>query len=80
MSSDALSKIVNLLSFVALGLTILLIVQARLERQVRVFGLQSFVLALLSTLIAPPSSSLKRRLSTRPNPVPPYLRVVVASA
>lgn len=59
MSSDALSKIVNLLSFVALGLTILLIVQARLERQVRVFGLQSFVLALLSTLIALYTGSLE---------------------
>ena len=59
MSSDALSKIVNLLSFVALGLTILLIIQARLERQVRVFGLQSFVLALLSTLIALYTGSLE---------------------
>ena len=59
MSSDALPKIVNLLSFVALGLTILLIVQARLERQVRVFGLQSFVLALLSTLIALYTGSLQ---------------------
>ena len=59
MSSDALSKIVNLLSFVTLGLTILLIVQARLERQVRVFGLQSFVLALLSMLIALYTGSLE---------------------
>ena len=59
MSSDALAKIVNLLSFVALGLTILLIVQARLERQVRVFGLQSLVLALLSMLIALHTGSLE---------------------
>lgn len=52
MSAEILSKLVNLLSFVALGLTILLIVRARLEGQVRVFALQSFVLAFLSVLIA----------------------------
>jgi len=54
-----LSKVVNLLSFVALGLTILLIVRTSLEGQVRVFGLQSFVLALLSVLIAVYSGSLE---------------------
>ena len=59
MSSDALAKIVNLLSFVALGLTILLIVRTRLEGQVRVFGLQSLVLALLSMLIALYTDSLE---------------------
>lgn len=59
MSSDALAKIVNLLSFVALGLTILLIVRTRLEGQVRVFGLQSLVLALLSMLIALYTGSLE---------------------
>ena len=52
MSAEILSKLVNLLSFVAFGLTILLIVRARLEGQVRVFALQSFVLAFLSVLIA----------------------------
>lgn len=52
MSAEILSKLVNLLSFVALGLTILLIVRARLEGQVGVFALQSFVLAFLSVLIA----------------------------
>lgn len=59
MSSDALSKMVNLLSFVALGLAILLIVRTRLEGQVRVFGLQSLVLALLSMLIASYTGSLE---------------------
>lgn len=59
MSTEALSKAVNLLSFVALGLTILLIVRTRLEGQVRVFALQSFVLALLSELIAVYSGSLE---------------------
>ncbi len=53
------AKVVNLLSFVALGLTILLIVRTSLEGQVRVFGLQSFVLALLSMLIAAYSESLE---------------------
>ncbi len=59
MSAEMLSKLVNLLSFVALGLTILLIVRSRLEGQVRVFGLQSFVLALLSMLIALYTGSLE---------------------
>ncbi len=59
MSAEVLSKAVNLLSFAALGLTILLIVRTSLERQVRVFGLQSFVLALLSVLIAAYSGSLE---------------------
>ena len=59
MSSEALSKAVNLLSFVLLGLTILLIVRTRLEGQVRVFGLQSFVLAVLSLLIALYAGSLE---------------------
>ena len=59
MSAEVLSKVVNLLSFVALGLTILLIVRTSLEGQVRVFGLQSFVLALLSVLIAVYSGSLE---------------------
>jgi hydrogenase-4 component E len=52
MSAEVLSKTVNLLSFIALGLTILLIIRTRLEGQVRVFALQSFVLALLCALIA----------------------------
>jgi len=59
ISAEVLSKAVNLLAFVALGLTILLIVRTSLEGQVRVFGLQSFVLALLSMLIALYSGSLE---------------------
>ena len=59
MSAEVLSKAVNLLSFIALGLTILLIVRTRLEGQVRVFGWQSFVLALLCVLIALYSGSLE---------------------
>ena len=59
MSAEMLSRLVNLLSFVALGLTILLIVQARLEGQVRVFAVQSLVLALLSMLIASYTGSLE---------------------
>jgi hydrogenase-4 component E len=59
VSTEVLSKAVNLLSFVALGLTILLIIRTRLEAQVRAFALQSFVLALLSMLIALYSASLE---------------------
>ncbi len=59
MSAEVLSKAVNLLSFAALGLAILLIVRSSLEGQVRVFALQSFVLALLSILIALYSASLE---------------------
>jgi hydrogenase-4 component E len=59
MPAEVLSKAVNLLSFAALGLTILLIVRSSLEGQVRVFALQSFVLALLSVLIALYSGSLE---------------------
>jgi hydrogenase-4 component E len=59
MSAELLSRLVNILSFAALGLTILLIVRTRLEGQVRVFGLQSLVLALLSALIALYTGSLE---------------------
>ena len=59
MSAEAFSKAVNLLSFIALGLAILLIVRTRLEAQVRVFAWQSLVLVLLSELIALYSSSLE---------------------
>ena len=59
MSAELLSRLVNLLSFVALGLTILLIVRARLEAQVRVFGWQSLVLAVLSAMIALYTGSLE---------------------
>ena len=59
LSAEVLSKLVNLLSFLALGLTILLIVRTRLEGQVRVFGVQSLVLALLCTLIAVYSGSFE---------------------
>jgi hydrogenase-4 component E len=59
MSTEALSKAVNLLAFAALGLTILLIIRTSLEGQVRVFALQSFVLALLAALISIYSGSLE---------------------
>jgi hydrogenase-4 component E len=59
MSAEVLSKAVNLLSFAALGLAILLIVRSSLEGQVRVFALQSFVLALLAILIALYSASME---------------------
>ena len=59
MSAEVLSKAVNLLAFAALGLTILLIVRTSLEGQVRVFALQSFVLALLAALISIYSGSLE---------------------
>jgi len=59
MSAEVLSKAVNVLAFLALGLAILLIIRSRLEGQVRAFGLQSFVLALLCTLIAVYSGSLE---------------------
>ncbi len=59
MSAEVLSKAVNLLAFAALGLTILLIVRTSLVGQVRVFALQSFVLASLSVLIAVYSASLE---------------------
>jgi len=59
MSEEVLSKAVNLLSFVALGLNFLLIVRTRLEGQVRAFEWQSYVLALLSMLIALYSGSVE---------------------
>lgn len=59
MSAEVLSKAVNLLAFAALGLTILLIIRTSLEGQVRVFALQSFVLALLAALISIYSGSLE---------------------
>ena len=59
MSAEVLSKAVDLLSFIALGLTILLIVRTSLEGQVRVFALQSWVLASLSVLIAFYSGSVE---------------------
>lgn len=59
MPAEVLSKAVNLLSFAALGLTILLIIRTSLEGQVRVFALQSFVLASLAVLIAIYSGSLE---------------------
>src|SRR5512135_3074082 len=59
MSAEVLSKAVNLSSFIALGLTILLIVRTSLEGQVRVFALQSWVLASLSVLIAFYSGSVE---------------------
>jgi hydrogenase-4 component E len=59
MSAEVLSKAVNLLSFVALGLTILLIIRSSLEGQVRVFALQSLVLAALCVMIALYSASLE---------------------
>lgn len=52
LSAEVLARLVNLLSFATLGLTILLIVRTTLDGQVRVFATQSLVLALLSLLIA----------------------------
>ncbi len=59
MSAEVLSKSVNLLAFAALGLAILLIIRTSLEGQVRVFALQSLVLASLCVLIAVYSASLE---------------------
>ena len=59
MSGEVFSKAVNLLSFVALGLTMLLIVRTSLVGQVRAFEWQSYVLALLSVLISLYSGSLE---------------------
>jgi len=59
MSAEVLSKAVNLLSFAALGLAILLIIRSSLEGQVRVFALQSYVLAALAALIAAYSGSVE---------------------
>jgi hydrogenase-4 component E len=59
MTAEVLSKAVNLLAFAALGLTILLIIRTSLEGQVRMFALQSFVLALLAALISIYAGSLE---------------------
>lgn len=52
MFAEIFSKLANLLAFVALGATILLIVRSSLIGQVRMFAAQSFVLALLAALAA----------------------------
>ena len=59
MPVEVLSKAANLLSFIALGMTLMLIVRTRLEGQVRAFQWQSWVLALLSVLIALYTGSLE---------------------
>jgi len=45
MSAEVLTKLVNLLSFVALGSPTLLIIRTRLEGQVRAFAVQSLVVS-----------------------------------
>lgn len=52
ISAEVLTKLVNLLSFAALGLTILLIVRRTLDGQVRVFAVQSALIAILSAVVA----------------------------
>jgi hydrogenase-4 component E len=52
ISAEVLAKVGNLLSFAALGLTILLIGRRTLDGQVRVFAVQSAVIAILSAVIA----------------------------
>jgi hydrogenase-4 component E len=52
MAPTLFSQLANLLSFFALGATFLLIVRENLNAQVRVFALQSFVLALLAVAVA----------------------------
>lgn len=52
ISAEIFSQLANLFSFLVLGTTILLIVRHSLMGQVRVFALQSFVLAILATIVA----------------------------
>ncbi|MBI5031341.1 MAG: hypothetical protein HZB51_12495 [Chloroflexi bacterium] len=52
MSIEIFSKLASLFSFLVLGTTILLIVRHSLMGQVRVFALQSFVLAILAAIVA----------------------------
>lgn len=52
MSLEIFSKLASLFSFLVLGTTILLIVRQSLTGQVRVFALQSFILAILAAIVA----------------------------
>jgi hydrogenase-4 component E len=52
MFTEIFPKLANLLSFAALGATILLIVRGGLGGQVRMFQVQSLVLALLAGIVA----------------------------
>lgn len=52
MSIEIFSKLSGLFSFLVLGATILLIVRQSLVGQVRVFALQSFILAILAAIVA----------------------------
>lgn len=52
-------NLVNLLSFVALGATLLLIARGNLATQVRLFAVQSTVLALLAVVVAAFTGSLE---------------------
>jgi len=52
MSLEIFSRLASLFSFLVLGTTILLIVRQSLTGQVRVFALQSFILAMLAAVVA----------------------------
>lgn len=52
MSIEIFSKLSSLFSFLVLGTTILLIVRQSLTGQVRVFALQSVILAILAAIVA----------------------------
>jgi hydrogenase-4 component E len=52
MQIEIFSKATSLLSFLVLGTTILLILRQGLTGQVHMFALQSFILAILATLVA----------------------------
>jgi hydrogenase-4 component E len=59
MFIEAFPKLTSLLSFLTLGTTFLLIVRNSLPAQVKVFALQSAVLALLATIVAAFARSLE---------------------
>src|SRR5438477_8487884 len=52
MPVDVFARLVNLLAFISLLTSLLLVIRTSLTGQVRVFALQSFVLALLAGTIA----------------------------
>jgi len=59
MFAKVFPNLVNLLSFVILGAAFLLIVRGNLAAQVRMFAMQSFVLAVLASLVAAYVGSLE---------------------
>lgn len=59
MFTGLFPQLTNLLSFVALGAAILLIVRGNLASQVRTFAFQSFALALLAGVVAAFTGSLE---------------------